>query len=86
MRSASSLGGQRACAGERAVEAELVAHHDERGVQRRADLVDGAENERLELRAVDGGGLFDCCHVICLLVGFVDRTEQGRFASHQVGT
>src|SRR5262249_2485962 len=36
-----------------AVETELVADHDERRVQCRADLVHGAEDELLELRAVD---------------------------------
>ena len=53
--SASSRGGQRAGVGQRAVEAEPVAHHDQRGVQRRADLVDGAEDELLELGGSSGG-------------------------------
>ena len=44
---------QAAGAGERAVEAELVAHHDERRVEGRADLVDGAEDELLELVGVE---------------------------------
>ena len=52
--------GEAAGSGERSVEAELVAHHDERGVERGADLVDGAEDELLELagvhrRVIDGG-------------------------------
>jgi hypothetical protein len=41
-----------------AVQAQLVAHHDGRRVERRADLVDGAEDELLQLLTVDGDGLF----------------------------
>ena len=58
------LGGERPELGHRAVVAELVAEDDERGVQRRADLVDGAEDEGHESVLVDrcgglaGHGLF----------------------------
>ena len=45
-------GRERPGAGERAVEAEAVAHHDQRRVERGADLVDGAEHELLELGGV----------------------------------
>ncbi len=38
-------GRERARAGQRPVQPELVAHDDERGVQRGADLADGAEHE-----------------------------------------
>jgi len=47
--------GERAGAGQCAVQAELVAHHHQRRVQRRADLVDGAEHELLQLLLVEGG-------------------------------
>ena len=53
---------QRPALGERAVEAELVAHHDERGVERRADLVDRAEHELHELVAVDLDGVVQGGH------------------------
>ena len=46
-------GRQRAGARQRPVEAEPVAHDDERRVERRADLVDGAEHELLELLGVE---------------------------------
>ena len=46
-------GRQRACAGKRSVEAQLVSHHDERGVQGRADLLDGAEHELVQLVLID---------------------------------
>jgi hypothetical protein len=60
VRSARSGGTEGAGVRERAVQAEAVAHDDERGVERRADLVHGAEHELLELGVVQrrgfGGG------------------------------
>ena len=53
---------QRSSTGQPAVQAELVAHHHERRVQRRADLVDGAEYELHQLVAVDLDGLLDSAH------------------------
>ena len=50
-------GRQRARSGQRAVQAELVAHHHERGVEGRADLLHGAEHELHKLVAVDLDGL-----------------------------
>ena len=48
------LGGrERAGARQCAVQAEPVAHHDQRRVERRADLLDGAEHELLELVGVE---------------------------------
>ncbi len=58
-------GGQPAAAGERAVEAELVAHHHERGVERGSHLVHGSEEEGHQLLLIDGGwcGVGSCrCH------------------------
>ena len=52
---------QRPGSGQRPVEAELVAHHDEGGVQGGADLVDGPEDERFQLLHVERC-LFDGCH------------------------
>jgi hypothetical protein len=74
LRSAGALGElrrrQRPGTGERLVETEPVAHHDQRGVQRRADLVHGAEDERFQLLHVERR-LFDCCH--CSSFGFRRR-------------
>ena len=42
-------GGERAGSRQRTVEAEPVSHHDERGIQRATDLIDGAHDELLEL-------------------------------------
>jgi hypothetical protein len=58
---------QRPGAGERAVEPEPVAHDDERGVERRADLVDGAEHELVQLLQVERL-LFDRGHLFLLVV------------------
>ena len=58
-------GRERPGAGERPVEAEPVAHHDQRRVERRADLLDGAEHELLELGGV-GRGLVDDRHLLLL--------------------
>ncbi len=55
-----------------AVEAELVAHHDERGVQRRAHLVDCAEDEGHELVDVNRL-LLDRCHISSPLDGVAAR-------------
>jgi hypothetical protein len=55
-------GRQRALSGERPVQAELVAHHHQRRIQGRADFVNRAEYELLELVAVDLDGLLDCAH------------------------
>ena len=55
-------GRERPGPGELAVQAELVAHHDERRVQRRPHLVHCPEHELLELGAVDRDRLFDCRH------------------------
>jgi hypothetical protein len=56
---ACSLGQLR---GRRPVQAELVAHHDQRCVQGRADFVDRAKFELLELVAVDLDGVLDGAH------------------------
>ena len=77
--------GERAGAGEGAVQAELVAHDDERGVERRADLVDGAEDECLELGPVDRDGLFECCHG-CLPLDCASDGRPRSLPSHQGGT
>jgi hypothetical protein len=45
---------ERTSVGQGPVVAELVAHHDEGGVEGGADLVDGPEDERHEPVAVDG--------------------------------
>jgi hypothetical protein len=46
--------GRRPGAGQGAIVAQPVAHHDQRGVQRRADLADRAEDEGHQPIAVDG--------------------------------
>ena len=67
-RARRQLGGdQRPRCGQRPVEPEPVADHDQSGVQRRADLVDRREHELLQLLRVERG-LCDRCHR-CLLSG-----------------
>ena len=79
------LGGrQRPGAGERAIEAEPVAHHDERGVQRRADLVDGAEHELLELRRIQRRG-FGGGHGSPFGDGFSGRAMMGTASPCHIG-
>ena len=56
-------GGQRAGARQRPVKAEPVAHDDERRVERRTDLVHGAEHELLELLGVERR-VFDDRHCV----------------------
>jgi hypothetical protein len=56
-------GRERAGTRQRPVEPEPVAHHDQRRVERRADLVDGTEHELLELGSVQGR-LIDDRHAI----------------------
>ena len=50
-------GGQRAAGGELAIEAEAVADHDQRGVDRGAELDDGLAEKRVQALLVDEG----CC-------------------------
>ena len=42
--------------------AKLVAHHDQRGVQRGTDFVHGPKHELHQFVAVDLDGLLDCTH------------------------
>ena len=67
--------GQRARAGQRLVEAEPVADHDQRRVQRRAELAHGLEHELLDLRLVDR------LHVSHLLGDGVRARPPSAFAS-----
>ena len=53
---------ERARAGQRAVQAELVAHDHQRRVERGSDLVDGVEDELHQLVAVDRLLLLDDTH------------------------
>ena len=81
------LGGRaRPVRGQVAVVAELVAHDDECGVERRSDLVDGAEDEAHELVGVDLGRLCGGGHgrlLLCSSVDALDRTRSRRWdASH----
>ena len=70
---------QPAGAGQRPIPAELVAHHHQRRVQRRSDLVHGAEDELHQLVAVDLDGLLDRAHR-SLLGRFRARLGPGRLA------
>jgi hypothetical protein len=67
-------------AGQGAVVPQPVAHHDERGVQRCADLADGAEDEGHQPIAVDGrfAGGGGRGHGGVLRVGFTGRADCGR--------
>ena len=61
---------QRARAGHRPVQAQLVAQHDQRRVQGGADFVHRAEHELHELVPVDLDGLLDSAHHALPLIGF----------------
>jgi hypothetical protein len=62
---------QRAGAGECPVETEPIAHDDQRGVECRADLIDGPEYEPHQFVGVDDGRLLDGGHCVLLRAGFL---------------
>ena len=70
-------GRQRARPGQGPVEAEFVAHHDQRGVQGGADFVHRAEYELHELVAVDLGGLLGSAHGVPPWTGFPGERRFG---------